>query len=101
MENPKRPLCAVIGGAKVSSKIDVVRSLLHKCDKILIGGGMAFTFLKAKGLEVGKSLVEQDFISTAEEILRLSEQLRVPLVLPCDSVIAPEVSETAKSSVVS
>lgn len=85
--NPQRPFVAVIGGAKVSDKIDVIKQLLTKSDKVLIGGGMAYTFMKALGHEIGDSLVENDKIDVALEIMKLSKN---KLILPIDFVIAKE-----------
>ncbi len=84
----KHPFIVVLGGAKVSDKIGVIETLLQKCDTILIGGAMAYTFLKAKGVEVGASLVETSKLITAERILKLTSQFDVKLVLPVDHVIA-------------
>jgi phosphoglycerate kinase len=85
---PKRPLVAILGGSKISGKIDVIRSLLGSCDAILIGGGMMFTFLKAKGLDVGNSLVEEDRIELAAELMSQAELRGVTLMLPTDAVVA-------------
>ncbi len=71
ISNPERPLTAVIGGAKISTKLDVLKNLINKVDYLIIGGGMAFTFLKAKGYNIGKSLLEKDLVGTAKEILDL------------------------------
>jgi phosphoglycerate kinase len=90
MSNPRRPLAAVVGGAKVSGKLEVLENLIQKVDMILIGGGMMFTFLKAQGKEVGKSLVEEDLIDTAASILRKAADKGVQLLLPSDCVIAAE-----------
>ncbi len=90
MSNPKRPLAAVVGGAKVSGKLEVLENLIQKVDMILIGGGMMFTFLKAQGKEVGKSLVEEDLIDTAAKILRKAADRGVQLLLPSDCVVAGE-----------
>jgi len=90
MSNPARPLAAVVGGAKVSGKLEVLENLIQKVDMILIGGGMMFTFLKAQGKEVGKSLVEEDLIDTAASILRKAADKGVQLLLPSDCVIAEE-----------
>ena len=73
MNNPQRPLVAIIGGAKVSGKLEVLENIIQKVDMILIGGGMAFTFLKAQGLEVGKSLVEDDLLETAKTIMQKAQ----------------------------
>jgi phosphoglycerate kinase len=90
MSKPARPLAAIVGGAKVSGKLEVLENLLQKVDVILIGGGMMFTFLKAQGKEVGKSLVEEDLIDTAASILRKAADRGVQLLLPADCVIAGE-----------
>lgn len=92
VNNAMKPFTAIIGGAKVSGKIDVIESLFSKCDNILIGGGMVFTFLKAQGLEVGKSLVEDDKIEMAKKILADAKANNVNLVLPTDIVAAKEFS---------
>jgi phosphoglycerate kinase len=91
MNNPQRPLVAIIGGAKVSGKLEMLENIIKKVDMILIGGGMAFTFLKAQGLEVGKSLVEDDLIETAKTILQQAQARGVKIVLPSDCVAAREV----------
>lgn len=98
LQNPKRPFVAVIGGAKVSGKIDVIESLLTKADKLLIGGGMMFTFLKAQGKEVGKSLVEDDKVELAKELLGKSSDT---LVLPVDCIVATEFKNDAERKTVS
>lgn len=90
MAHPKRPLAAIIGGAKVSGKLEVLENLIQKVDCIIVGGGMAFTFLKAQGKEVGNSLVEDDLIDTAGAILAQAEEKGVKLMLPVDCVIAEE-----------
>ncbi len=89
--NPQRPLVAIIGGAKVSGKLEVLQNILKKVDAILIGGGMAFTFLKAQGHEVGKSLVEDNLLETAKTILRQAQERKVTVVLPSDCVAAREM----------
>lgn len=86
----KKPFTAIIGGAKVSGKIDVIENLFPKCDNILIGGGMVFTFLKAQGLEIGKSLVEEDRLETAKKTLVDAKANNVNLVLPTDIIVAKE-----------
>lgn len=91
MINPQRPLVAIIGGAKVSGKLEVLQNILKKVDAILIGGGMAFTFLKAQGCEVGKSLVEDNLIETAKTILQQAQERGVKVVLPTDCVAAREM----------
>jgi 3-phosphoglycerate kinase len=97
LKHPLRPFVAIIGGAKVSSKIAVLESLLNKVDKIIIGGGMAYTFLKAQGVSVGKSLVEEDQIETAKKILAAAQAKKVALLLPVDHVVAKEFSAEAES----
>lgn len=99
MENPMRPLVAVIGGAKVSSKIKAVENLLHKVDKLIIGGGMAFTFLKAWGYNVGKSLVEEEMIDVALNIIEEAKKNRVKLYLPIDCVAADRFDANAETKV--
>merc|ERR1712066_322006 len=85
--NGAKPMAAIVGGSKVSSKITVLNALLDKCDKIIIGGGMVFTFLKAKGLNVGTSLCEDDYVDTAKEVLAKAEKLGKDIILPVDIVI--------------
>ncbi len=96
LKNPERPFIAIVGGAKVSSKIGVLESLLSKVDKLIVGGGMAYTFLKAKGLSVGASLVEEDMIPVAKEILRKSYESGVYIYLPIDHIVAKEFSPEAE-----
>jgi phosphoglycerate kinase len=101
LDNPQRPFVAIIGGAKVSSKIMVIRNLARKVDTLIIGGGMIFTFLKAQGLEVGKSLVEEKFIEQAKGIwAELKAMTRLKLIIPVDVVIATELAADAPSKVV-
>ncbi len=100
LENPERPCVAILGGAKVSDKIGVIGNLLNKVDTLVIGGGMANTFLKALGHEVGASLIEPDRLKDAEELAGLANLKSVTLMLPHDVVIADEVSETATRRVV-
>lgn len=88
LSNPKKPLIAIIGGAKISSKIDLLNNLLTRVDTLIIGGGMAYTFMKAKGISVGKSLVEEDKLEVAKEILNNAEKKNIPLLLPVDHVVA-------------
>lgn len=90
MSNPERPFVAILGGAKVSDKINVIENFLDKVDSLLIGGGMAYTFLKAQGLEIGKSLVEEDKIELAKELMEKAKDKKVSLVLPLDMVVAKE-----------
>ena len=100
LENPKRPTAAVVGGAKVSTKIPVLTNLMAKVDKLIIGGGMANTFLQAQGINVGKSLAEPDFHATAREIMAAAASKGCEIVLPVDGVIAREFKAGAASSVV-
>ena len=90
LENPERPFVAILGGAKVSDKIGVIENLLNKVDAILIGGGMAYTFLKAQGYEIGTSILEEDKIELAKELLKKAEEKQVKLLLPVDVVAAKE-----------
>ncbi|HLB00948.1 MAG TPA: phosphoglycerate kinase [Bacteroidota bacterium] len=100
VENPVRPYVAIIGGAKISGKIDVITHLLHKVDSLLIGGGMMFTFYRAQGLDVGKSLVEEDKIPLAAEILKTAASKKVRFLLPVDCVIAEKFENQAKRQTV-
>ncbi|MCO5275564.1 MAG: phosphoglycerate kinase [Flavobacteriales bacterium] len=97
LTKPERPLCAVVGGAKVSSKIEVLRNLIGKCDEVVIGGGMAFTFIKARGGQVGNSLVEDDHLETAKAILAAAENKGARLHLPVDTVVADAFSDSANT----
>ena len=90
VNNPVRPFAAVLGGAKVSDKINVINNLLEKCDTLIIGGGMAFTFLKAKGYEIGKSLVDDEKIDYCKEMMAKAEKLGKKLLLPIDTTVAAE-----------
>ena len=101
LEEPARPFVAILGGAKVSDKIEVIDNLLSKVDAILIGGGMAYTFLKAKGQEVGKSLVETDKIDVAKEALAKAEEKGVLFLLPVDHVLADKFAADAKTQIFS
>ncbi|HVC34036.1 MAG TPA: phosphoglycerate kinase [Chloroflexota bacterium] len=98
LESPRRPLVAIIGGAKISSKIDVLNSLLPRVDRLLVGGGMANTFLKAQGYEVGRSLVEPDRVPIAQQIIAVAGS---KLALPVDAVVATEPQPTALPTVAS
>ena len=100
LANPARPFMAILGGKKVSDKILVIENLLEKVDALLIGGGMAFTFLKAKGYDVGKSLVEEDKIDLAKALMEKAEKNGVEMLLPVDVVSASEADEQAEASVV-
>jgi phosphoglycerate kinase len=101
IENPQRPLAAIIGGSKVSSKIGVIETLLEKCDKLLIGGGMIFTFYKARGLNVGKSLVEEDKLELAKSLEAKAKERGVDLLLPTDVVVADKFAADANAETVS
>ena len=92
-ESPEKPMVAVLGGSKVSDKIGVIESLLEKADSILIGGGMAYTFIKAKGYSVGKSLCEEDKLDLAKSLMEKAEKLGKKLLLPVDTVVASELKE--------
>lgn len=96
LDNPERPFVAILGGAKVSDKIGVINNLLDKVDKLIIGGGMAYTFLKAKGMNVGKSLLEEDKVELAKEMMKKAEEKGVKLLLPIDNVAAKEFKADAK-----
>ncbi|MEO2068474.1 MAG: phosphoglycerate kinase [Desulfurobacteriaceae bacterium] len=95
LDNPERPLVLIIGGSKVSGKLEVIENLLNIVDKMLIGGGMAYTFLKALGFNVGKSLVEEELIETAKEIMEKADKNGVKLYIPVDSNNADEFSPSA------
>lgn len=101
IENPQRPLAAIIGGSKVSSKIGVIETLLDKCDKLLLGGGMIFTFYKARGLNVGKSLVEDDKLELAKSLEAKAKERGVDLLLPTDVVVADKFAADANAQTVS
>jgi phosphoglycerate kinase len=98
--NPERPYVVVLGGSKVSDKLGVIDNLLDKADKLLIGGGMVFTFLKADGLEVGKSLLEEDQLETVREYQSRAAELGVEIVLPTDIVVADSFGDEASARVV-
>jgi len=101
IDEPKRPLAAIVGGSKVSSKIGVLESLIDKCDKVLIGGGMIFTFYKARGLSVGKSLVEEDKLELAKALEEKAKTKGVELLLPTDVILADNFAPDANSQVAS
>ncbi|WP_254566271.1 phosphoglycerate kinase [Oscillatoria sp. HE19RPO] len=101
IEEPQRPLAAIIGGSKVSSKIGVIETLLEKCDKLLLGGGMIFTFLKARGISVGNSLVEDDKLELAKSLEAKAKERGVAMLLPTDVVIADKFSADANTQIVS
>ena len=98
--NPTRPYGVILGGAKVSDKIGVISNLLNKVDLIAIGGGMVFTFLAAKGMKIGKSLVENDLVPEVKQLLKRAEELGVKLVLPVDIVVAHEFDANSASTIV-
>lgn len=100
LANPEKPFIAIIGGAKISGKIDVVTKLMDKCDAILIGGGMAYTFYKAKGFGIGNSLVEEDKVDLAKEILAQAEAKGVKLMLPVDNIAADKFDAEAATMTV-
>lgn len=97
VKTPRRPFVAVIGGAKISGKIDVINNLMDKCDDILIGGGMIFTFFKAMGLEIGKSILEADRLEMAKQILDTAKEKGINLHFPADVVVAKQFKNEAES----
>ncbi|MFH0964250.1 MAG: phosphoglycerate kinase [Planctomycetota bacterium] len=99
LENPERPYLAILGGAKVSDKIPVIRNLLDRVDVLAIGGAMAYTFLVARGISVGKSKVERDFVDTAAELLKIAQGKKLDVLLPVDHVSADGFRPDAKSRV--
>jgi phosphoglycerate kinase len=101
LEKPKRPLAAIVGGAKISTKLDLLGNLVARVDMLVIGGGMANTFLNAVGVQVGKSLCEHDMAGTAKEILQKAKAARCDVVLPTDAVVAAEFKAGAPSETVS
>jgi phosphoglycerate kinase len=100
LSDPQRPFVAILGGSKVSDKFGVIDRLLDICDTLVIGGGMCFTFLVAKGVAVGKSLVEQDWVEPAKQMLEKAKERGVELMLPVDFVVAPEIAEDAETRIV-
>ncbi len=100
LRRPARPFHAVIGGAKVSGKLEVLTALLSRCQAVLVGGGMANTFLAARGVALGKSLVEEDQLGDARRILAEARRKRVRLMLPTDAVVAPQIHHRAKTQIV-
>ena len=101
VDNPERPLIAILGGAKVSDKIGVIENLLDKADKVIIGGGMMFTFLKAQGKNTGKSLLEEDKVELAASLIAKAKDKGVELILPVDAVVAKEFSNDVEFKTVS
>ena len=100
LEDPIRPFVAILGGAKVSDKIGVIDNLFNKVDCLLIGGGMANTFIKAQGYSIGKSLVDNERVELAKQLLEKAKKIGVKIMLPIDVVVAKELSENAKASFV-
>merc|ERR1712151_545914 len=100
VSSPKRPFAAIVGGSKVSSKIGVIESLMEKVDKIVIGGGMVFTFLKARGLETGSSLVEEDQLELATKLEAMAKEKGIDFVLPSDVVVADKFAADAATQTV-
>jgi phosphoglycerate kinase len=100
LSNPERPFTAIIGGAKVKDKIGVIENLLEKVDNLIIGGGLAYTFVKAKGHEIGKSLLEEDKIDLAKSFMEKAEQKGVKFYMPVDAVVADDFSAEANTQVV-
>jgi phosphoglycerate kinase len=100
LQNPAKPFVAILGGAKVSDKIGVITNLMNKVDALIIGGGMAYTFLKAQGQEIGKSLLEADKIDLAKELLQQAKAQNVKFLLPRDHVVADRVDPLAKTSII-
>jgi len=101
VSSPKKPYCAILGGAKISGKIDVINNLLDKVDTMLIGGGMAFTFFKAQGKEIGKSLLEEEKLELAKELLDKVKGMNVKFLLPVDVIVADEFKNESPSETVS
>src|SRR4026207_1331056 len=99
LENPKRPLIAIVAGSKVSTKLTVLESLLGKVDKLIVGGSIANTFLLAEGYGVGKSLVEAEMVDIARGLLQKSAELKVEIPLPSDVVVAKEFAASAEADV--
>jgi phosphoglycerate kinase len=100
LSNPKRPYCAVLGGAKISGKIDVINNLLDKVDTLIVGGGMAFTFFKAQGKEIGKSLLEKEKLELAKELLEKVKSGKLKFLLPIDVVVADEFKNDSPAIIV-
>ena len=100
LENPAQPFAALLGGAKISDKVSMLENIMDKVDYIMVGGGMAATFLKAESYEVGQSLVETDMLDTASHLMELARKKKVNLMLPVDFVVADEVSNGARTEIV-
>jgi len=101
IQKPEKPLVVILGGAKVSTKIDVIKNLLDKCDSILLGGAMVYTFLKAKNMDTGDSLVEEDKINVAGEIIKQAEDSGVKLLMPVDHVVTKEIDQETEMTTIS
>ncbi len=101
VSNPKKPYCAILGGAKISGKIDVINNLLEKVDTMIVGGGMAFTFFKAQGKEIGKSLLEEEKVDLAKQLLERVKKFNIKFLLPLDVVVADEFKNESPSQTVS
>jgi len=100
VQSPNKPFAAIVGGSKVSTKITVIESLLNKVDKLIIGGGMVFTFLKARGLDVGASMVEEDLVDLAKKLEAMAKDKGVELILPTDVIVADKFAPDANTQVV-
>jgi len=100
VDSPVRPMIAILGGAKISGKIDVIKSLFEKVDTLIIGGGMAYTFYKSKGYEIGTSLLEEDKVALAGEILKEAEEQNINLIIPIDVVVADDFNNDATTKIV-
>jgi len=100
VQNPKRPFMVILGGAKVSDKIGVIENLLPKCDAIIIGGGMAYTFLKAQGKAIGNSKLEKEKLDLAKEILNKARELKKDILLPVDNLVVEKIDPAAKTEIV-
>jgi phosphoglycerate kinase len=100
LADPKKPYCAVLGGAKISGKIDVINNLIDKVDILIVGGGMAFTFFKAQGKEIGKSLLEEEKLDLAKELLEKVKSSKLKFLLPVDVVVAEEFKNDSPSAIV-
>ncbi len=100
LSDPKRPFAAILGGAKISGKIDVITNLMNKVDILLIGGGMVFTFAKAMGYKIGDSLLEEDKVALAGEIIAKMKESKARLIFPTDAVVAADISDDARTEIV-
>ena len=100
LSKPERPYCAILGGAKISGKIDVIMNLFNKVDTLIVGGGMAFTFFKAEGKEIGKSLLEEEKIDLAKEVLKKAQESKIKFLLPVDVVVASEFKNDSPAETV-